>query len=110
MSFGPWMLTAFGFLAKFKFLRGTPFDPFGYTQERKIERRLIEDYERLLADIAENLTPANHAAAVALAALPEKIRGFGIIKERHLAAAKAEEATLREQFNAGSAPFLKAAE
>jgi indolepyruvate ferredoxin oxidoreductase len=110
MSFGPWMLKAFGLLAKFKFLRDTPFDPFGYTQERRIERRLIEEYELLLAEIAEHLTPDNYNSAVALAALPEKIRGYGIVKERHLAAAKAEEAALREQFSAGSAPFLKAAE
>ena len=47
---------------------------------------------------------------MALAALPEKIRGFGPVKMRHLAAAKAEEAGLREQFRSGAAPFLKAAE
>ena len=97
-------------LKKFKVLRGTPLDPFGYTAERRTERRLIAEYEELLADIAEHLTPENHAAAVALAALPEKIRGYGPVKERHLAAAKAEEAGLYEQFRAGVAPFLKAAE
>jgi indolepyruvate ferredoxin oxidoreductase len=110
MSFGPWMLGAFRVLAKFKFLRGTPLDPFGYTAERRTERRLIAEYCDLLADIAERLTPDNHDLAVALAALPEKIRGFGHVKQRHLTAAKAEEAALREQFRAGSAPFLKAAE
>ena len=95
MSFGPWMLKAFGVLAKFKFLRGTPLDPFGYTAERRTERKLIADYEALLATIAAELTPANHPVAVALAAIPEKIRGFGPVKQRHLAAAKAEEAALR---------------
>jgi indolepyruvate ferredoxin oxidoreductase len=110
MSFGPWMLDVFRVLAKFKFLRGTPFDPFGYTAERRTERRLIAEYYDLLADVAERLTPDNHHLAVALAALPEKIRGFGHVKQRHLAAAKAEEKALREQFDAGSAPFLKAAE
>ena len=110
MSFGSWFLGALRMLKRFKVLRGTPLDPFGYTQERKAERRLIEEYEKLLADIAEHLTPGNHAAAVALADMPEKIRGYGPVKERHLAAAKAEEAALREQFSAGSAPFLKAAE
>ncbi len=94
MSFGPWMLKAFGVLAKFKFLRGTPLDPFGYTAERKIERGLIKDYELVLADILDRLTPDNHALAVALASMPEKIRGFGHVKTRHLAAAKAEEAAL----------------
>ena len=64
----------------------------------------------MLADILDRLTPQNHATAVALASLPEKIRGFGHVKQRHLTAAKAEEAALREQFAAGPAPFLKAAE
>jgi indolepyruvate ferredoxin oxidoreductase len=110
MSFGPWMLSAFGVLAKFKFLRGTPLDIFGYSDERRTERKLIADYEAMLAEIVDALTPANHAAAVALAAIPEKIRGFGHVKARHLAAARAEEAALREQFRSGAVPVLKAAE
>jgi len=110
MSFGPWMLKAFALLAKLKILRGTGFDPFGYTAERQMERRLIFDYERLLGDILDHLTPNNHAAAVALAMIPEKIRGFGPVKQRHLAAAKAEEAALREQFRAGAPTLLRAAE
>jgi indolepyruvate ferredoxin oxidoreductase len=110
MSFGPWMLKAFAVLAKFKFLRGTALDPFGYSEERRTERQLIKDYEALLATIVGELTTDNHATAVALAAIPEKIRGFGPVKQRHLVAAKAEEAALREQFRAGTTPFLKAAE
>jgi indolepyruvate ferredoxin oxidoreductase len=110
MSFGPWMLSAFAVLAKFKFLRGTALDPFGYTAERQMERRLISDYEGLLEELLEHLKPANHHVAVALAMIPEKIRGFGPVKQRHLAAAKAEEASLREQFRAGATTFLKAAE
>jgi indolepyruvate ferredoxin oxidoreductase len=110
MSFGPWMLTAFSVLAKFRFLRGTLFDIFGYSAERKTERRLIEDYEGLLGTIIGRLTPDNHAIAVALASMSEKIRGYGPVKTRHLIAAKAEEAALREQFAAAPAPFLKAAE
>ena len=110
MSFGPWILTAFRLLAKLKFLRGTPFDFFGQTKDRRTERRLIADYEYLLGEICEFLTPGNHRFAVGLAAIPEKIRGYGPVKQRHLDAAKAEEAALREQFLSGSAPFLKAAE
>ncbi len=110
MSFGPWMLSAFRLLAKFKVLRGTPLDIFGYSSERRTERGLIGDYERLLGEIIGRLTPQNHATAVALASLPEKIRGYGHVKQRHLAATKAEEAALYEHFNAGAAPFLKAAE
>ena len=110
MSFGPWMMKVFAFLAKFKFLRGTAVDPFGYTAERQTERQLIADYEKLLGEINEQLTPDNHRVAVALAMIPEKIRGFGPVKQRHLAAAKAEEVALREQFRAGEPPVLKAAE
>ncbi len=110
VSFGPWFLGALGVLKKFKVLRGTPLDPFGYTAERKAERKLIVEYEKLLADIAEHLTPGNYNSAVALAALPEKIRGYGPVKQRHLGIVKAEEAGLYEHFRAGSAPFLKAAE
>jgi indolepyruvate ferredoxin oxidoreductase len=110
MSFGPWMMSAFKLLARLKFLRGTAFDPFGYSQERKLERRLIADYEALLEEILAKLTPQNHAVAVGLAAIPEKIRGFGHVKQRHLAVAKADEAALLEQFRAGAPPLLNAAE
>jgi indolepyruvate ferredoxin oxidoreductase len=110
MSFGPWMLKVFAVLSKFKYLRGTPLDPFGYSTERRTERQLIKDYEALLAKLVAELTPDNHQAAVALAALPEKIRGFGPVKMRHLAIVKAEESDLYEHFHAGAAPFLKAAE
>jgi len=110
MSFGPWMLSVFGVLAKMKFLRGTAFDPFGYTAERRMERQLVRDYETLLDELAAKLSPENHDIAVGLAAIPEKIRGFGHVKQRHLAAAKSNEAGLLEQFRAGDAPMLKAAE
>jgi indolepyruvate ferredoxin oxidoreductase len=110
MSFGPWLLPAFRLLAKFKFLRGTAFDPFGRSVERRTERRLIADYEAVLDKVLASLTPDNHAIAVGLAAIPEKIRGFGHVKQRHLAAAKADEAALLEQFRAGAPALLKAAE
>uniref|UniRef100_UPI0013D84CA5 DUF6537 domain-containing protein n=1 Tax=Klebsiella pneumoniae TaxID=573 RepID=UPI0013D84CA5 len=71
-----------------------PFDIFGYSHERKTERRLIADYQALVDEILAKLTPDNHALAVGLAGIPEKIRGFGHVKARHLAAAKAEEAAL----------------
>jgi indolepyruvate ferredoxin oxidoreductase len=109
-SYGPWMLKAFGVLKKFKFLRGTALDIFGYNADRRTERQLIADYKALLETLMAELTPANHHVAVALASIPEKIRGYGPVKQRHLAAAKAEEANLREQFRAGATPFLKAAE
>jgi indolepyruvate ferredoxin oxidoreductase len=110
MSFGPWMLTVFRHLAKLKFLRGTALDPFGYAAERKIERRLIRDYEALLDELLAKLASDNHHLAVGLASVPEKIRGFGHVKLRHLAAAKAEEAALLEEFRAVGTPLLTAAE
>jgi indolepyruvate ferredoxin oxidoreductase len=110
ISFGPWMPSAFRVLSKFRFLRGTPLDMFGYSEERRTERKLIADYEALLGELTTRLTPNNHALAVALAAIPEKIRGYGHVKARHLKSAKAEEAALYEQFRSGSAPVLKAAE
>jgi indolepyruvate ferredoxin oxidoreductase len=110
MSFGPWLLPAFRLLAKLKGLRGTPFDPFGRSPERRLERKLIADYQAMITELLAKLTPDNHQLAVALAAIPEKIRGFGHVKERHLAAAKADEAALLEQFRNGAPELLKAAE
>jgi indolepyruvate ferredoxin oxidoreductase len=104
------MFGVFRFLAKLKGLRGTALDIFGYAQERRTERKLIADYEAMLTEALGNLTPDNHHVAVGLAAIPEKIRGFGHIKMRNLAAAKADEAALLEQFRTGAAPLLKAAE
>jgi indolepyruvate ferredoxin oxidoreductase len=110
LSFGPWLLSAFGLLAKLKFLRGTPFDPFGRTVERRTERALVRDYVTMLDELLAKLSPENHHIAVALASIPEKIRGFGHVKAWHLQSAKAEEAALIEQFRTGPAPALKAAE
>jgi indolepyruvate ferredoxin oxidoreductase len=110
MAFGPWMMHVFRVLAKLRFLRGTPLDPFGYTAERRTERALVRDYEALLDELIARLGPDSHHVAVALAAVPEKIRGFGHVKMRQLKTAKAEEAALLEQFRAGPAPLLKAAE
>ncbi|HET6374778.1 MAG TPA: DUF6537 domain-containing protein, partial [Methylocella sp.] len=108
--FGPWIMPVFRILARLKGLRGTGLDIFGYTKERRAERQLIADYEDLIAEILKSLTPENHAVAVALASIPEKIRGFGHVKMRHLQAAKAEEQSLLEQFRAGPAPAKLAAE
>ncbi len=102
-EYGPWMFTAFKLLARLKFLRGGPLDVFGRTAERRTERRLIEDYARQIDEIVTRLTPDNHALAVQIASIPEEIRGFGHVKERHLHAAKAKEAKLLEAFRAPQA-------
>jgi indolepyruvate ferredoxin oxidoreductase len=101
ITFGPWMMGAFRLLAKLKGLRGGRLDPFGYTHERRTERQLIADYHALVGEIAGKLTAGNLPLAVALASVPEKIRGFGHVKERHLKQAKAEEADLLARFRAG---------
>jgi indolepyruvate ferredoxin oxidoreductase len=106
------MMPAFRTLAKFRVLRGTPLDPFGYTHERRTERRLIRDFERVLEEILAKLSPDNHTLAVGLANVPQKIRGFGHIKARNLEAAKAEEAELLARFREPSPqrPLAMAAE
>lgn len=111
MAFGRWMLPVFRLLAKGKRLRGTPWDLFGYTKERRLERQMIADYERLLDEVVERLSPANHHTAVALASLPLEIRGFGHIKERNYRLAKGREATLLAELRSPPSPtLLKAAE
>jgi indolepyruvate ferredoxin oxidoreductase len=110
MTVGPWIFPLFRLLAKLKFLRGTALDPFGYSNERRTERGLVREYETMLEEVLARLNSENHHIAVGLAAIPEKIRGFGHVKKRHLKAAKADEAALLDQLRAGVAPLLKAAE
>lgn len=98
--YGPWMIHGLRFLSKLKGLRGTFFDIFGYTQDRKKERALIMEYEDQINYLLEKLTPENYEFAVAIASLPEHIRGYGHVKERHLRDVKANELALLAQFKA----------
>ncbi|MFC3108467.1 indolepyruvate ferredoxin oxidoreductase family protein [Undibacterium arcticum] len=93
-QFGPWMMKAFGVLARFRFLRGSALDIFGYTEERKTERALIAEYRDTVSRLLATLSQDNLAQAVAIASIPEDIRGYGHVKERHLKAAKEKEAAL----------------
>ncbi len=93
-TYGPWMRPAFKALAKLKGLRGTRFDIFGRTDERRMERQLITDYEAMVEELLRRLTPDRHAIAVDLASMPEKIRGYGHVKEKSVAEAKIREAAL----------------
>jgi len=95
-EYGSWMFAAFKVLAKLRFLRGTALDIFGYTEERRGERQLILDYDRVVDELLAKLTPDNHALALQIASIPEEIRSYGHVKARHLAAAKAKEAKLLE--------------
>lgn len=86
-EYGPWMFKAFRMLAKLRGLRGSAFDVFGYTAERRMERQAIADYGRTLEKLLAGLDGDNHALAVEIASVPELIRGYGHVKERHHAAA-----------------------
>ena len=97
-EYGPWMLKAFGVLAKLKFLRGGRFDVFGRTEERRGERQLIADYEQTVAMLLDGLSDDRVALAVEIASIPEHIRGYGHVKEAHLHKAKAREAVLLAQW------------
>jgi len=99
--YGPWMMTAFNVLAKFKGLRGTALDLFGYTEERKTERQLIADYEALVDELLRDVTVVNYETAVDLASIPEHIRGFGHVKHAHLVDAKTRWAELLAKFRSG---------
>lgn len=100
-EFGPWIASAFKILARMKGLRGTAFDPFGRTAERKMERELIVHFEEQMRMVCAKLTPANHAAAVELASLPGQIRGFGHVKEANVEKVRAIEPQVLARFHAG---------
>ncbi|MFV0476426.1 MAG: indolepyruvate ferredoxin oxidoreductase family protein [Parahaliea sp.] len=91
-EFGPWVFGLFRLLAKLRTLRGGRFDIFGYSEERCQERRDISDYEALVVSICSQLNDDNYALILELARLPEKLRGFGYIKDR-----KREQINLRKQ-------------
>jgi indolepyruvate ferredoxin oxidoreductase len=99
--FGPWMLKAFRVLAKMKGLRGTAFDIFGRTAERKMERALIAEYRACIEELLCGLTAQNLALAVEIARIPEEIRGYGHVKERHLAMARPKWQALMDQWRSG---------
>ena len=97
-SYGPWIFRVFRVLAKLKGLRGTPFDIFGWSAERRMERRLIHEYEATAAALLEKLDNDNHALAVEIASLPEQIRGFGHVKQQSVDKAKTRQAELMTTF------------
>jgi indolepyruvate ferredoxin oxidoreductase len=100
MRFGAWVMPLFRVLKRLKRLRGTRLDPFGYTEERRMERTLIAEYERTLEELLERLSAQNHALALQIALLPEEMRGFGHIKKRNVGAAREKQTQLLEQWRA----------
>ena len=95
ISLGGWMMPLFSLLAGFKWLRGTPFDIFGRSEERRLERQLVKDYKALLHLLGEGLDATNLGLAVELACLPDQIRGYGHIKLASVEEAKRREEELR---------------
>ncbi|KAB2850840.1 MAG: indolepyruvate ferredoxin oxidoreductase family protein [Hyphomicrobiaceae bacterium] len=100
MRFGAWMMWAFKLLARMKGLRGTPYDVFGYTAERRLERQLIADYEKTLSELGRFLSPGNHAIALEIARLPLSMKGFGHVKLASVKAAKERQLALFASFSA----------
>ncbi|WP_193164693.1 indolepyruvate ferredoxin oxidoreductase family protein [Microbulbifer hainanensis] len=98
LKFGGWMYKAFGLLAKLKGLRGTAFDVFGYTTERKMERALIGEYEQAVNKAIDELKAENHAAAIELLSYPDAIRGYGLVKEASLEKAQQLREAALERF------------
>jgi len=98
--FGAWLLPVLRGLAALKRLRGTPFDPFGYTAERRMERRLIERYRATISDLLPRLDAVNLALALEIAELPAAIRGYGQVKQRAVAAFDEREAELLRRYAA----------
>ena len=97
-QFGPWMLTVFKVLSRLKGVRGTALDVFGRTEERKMERALIDEYRQSIEEVLKKLALGNHATAVEIARIPELIKGYGHVKIRHLQTARPQWAALMASF------------
>lgn len=109
-DFGTWLLGPLRLLAKARGLRGTPFDPFGYTAERRMERALIMQFEQDMAEVLPNVTEATRDIAIAIAELPLQIRGFGPVKFRNQITAGKRREELLAAFRTGCTHFSKAVE
>ena len=95
MEFGPWMMTAFRWMAKARKLRGSVWDIFGRTEERRLERDLLADYEATLVALVPVLSADNIATATKLAELPATVRGYGHVKLRSVVTYKTQREALK---------------
>ncbi|MFK7835085.1 MAG: indolepyruvate ferredoxin oxidoreductase family protein [Sulfitobacter sp.] len=109
-EFGPWLERPLRMMARMKGLRGTPFDVFGYTAERKMERALIKQYEADMAEVVPLVTDATREAVVALAELPKQIKGFGPVKQANEAKAAKRREELLSVIRSGGSETAQAAE
>jgi indolepyruvate ferredoxin oxidoreductase len=108
-EYGPWMMKAFRALAAMRFLRGTVLDVFGYTEERRTERELVASYRSTIERMLPALSAAHLADVVALASIPENIRGFGHVKQRTLAGALEKQSRILDRLDKGGGSDLHAA-
>jgi indolepyruvate ferredoxin oxidoreductase len=106
---GPWAMTAFRIVASLRGLRGTWLDPFRSTDERKLEQRLLAEFEADVADVLAKLDAENHAAAVRLLSVAETVKGYGRVKEASAVDAAKARAAAQRQFNARKVPMERAA-
>ena len=97
-EYGGWVMPLFRLLASMKHLRGGKFDVFGYTSERRMERRLIGEYQATIETVLATLGQDNHGLALQIAALPETMRGFGHVKDKNVKTAKEREASLLQAY------------
>ena len=97
-TFSSWIFPVLKMLSRFKFLRGTAFDLFGKTKERRMERQLIKEYEQTIKELLLGLTKKNHNIALEIAKIPEQIRGYDMVKQRHFETAKSNEKKLLAKF------------
>ncbi len=109
-SFGPWMMRLFPLLAGLRGLRGTPFNLFGYQHERRVERRLLRDYEGLIDTVIDRLDASNSDAAAKLLAYPERIRGYGYVKALSIEEVQKDLPQLRAAFEESGQTARQAAE
>jgi len=97
-TFPGFTMTVFKLLAKLKCLRGSRWDVFGYTQERRQERELISQYQTCIKQILADLTTENYDLAVEIASIPKTMRGYGHVKQRNVAQALQQQALLLDRF------------
>jgi len=100
--FGPWVRSAFGWLARMKGLRGGALDVFGRSEERRTERALIGEYRACIDELLQGLSTDKLPLAAEIARIPEEIRGYGHVKERHLKAARGKWDGLMAQWRSGA--------
>ena len=108
IALGPWLMPAMRLLAKARRLRGSWLDPFGHTAERRLERQLARDYEATVGELLEGLDAGRRALAVAIAKLPEGIRGYGHVKLANVATVRGKQRELLDRWR-GVAPAAGAA-